>query len=546
MLSTAQAAPADGEPPGLAVATVHAATPEAQHRLAATGLDVIHADAEHAEVLLHTPQDRLTLALGDWEFELESVEDDLDRMEAARAHESRLEARLAEDPSVASTLPTGRVSYREIDDAEAEMRALAAEFPEQVRLFELPHPSLLGRTVLGLEVAGDVATSAGEPTYLLSGVHHAREWPTLELVLEFVTEAVHGYGTDERFTAIMDSSRMLVVPVVNPDGYMISRERINEMKRKNCRVLPGATPTWEECAAAQNANAGVDPNRNYGPFWGGPGSSVSGSASNHHGAAPYSEPEIENMRELMNSHQVTVAINAHTPDERLLRAPSSPLEPEPVDADAYQALAEELGDALGGWPAGPWTEVYYVASGTAEEHGLYVNGTFGFTPELMPGFDGLDRFHPPYEYVDDQYWGTGRYEGSSAREAFLLAWEKAADPALHGVVTGTAPRGIELTISKDVEVESSPTAVADGGTIATAHELRSTLRVPDDGTFTWHVNPSVRQSQESSTLLEETWTISCTNPAGRVHHEVEVVVGRGETVDVDMTACPGGPKLGRG
>ena len=524
----------------LQIATVSAATPVQKQRLLATGLDVLDIETPQAEVLLYGEADRRRLERGGWRFDVEPAAGELEELQGARAAEARAQAALADNPSKASSLPTGRVSYRDLDTVNAELHDLAEQHPEQVRLFEMPRTSLVGRPIYGVEIAGDVEAEDGDPVFLLTGVHHAREWPTLELTTEFATEAVTSYGTDPELTALMDSARMIVVPVVNPDGYVISRGLINEMKRKNCRVEPGIVPTWEECVAT-TGDLGVDPNRNYGAFWGGPGSSVETSAGNHHGARPYSEPEIANMRDLLNSHQVTVAVNAHTPDARLLRAPSSPLEPVPADVEAYDGLAQELGSLLG-WVAGPWPEVYYDASGTAEEHGLYVNGTFGFTPELMPGFDGLQRFHPPYEYVPQQYWGTGEYEGSSARATFLRAWQAAADPALHSVVTGTAPAGIELTVRKDVTVESSPTPVADGGTLESDHELVSTLEVPRSGRFEWHLLPSLRQSQESSTLLEESWTISCRNPAGKPVRSVQVTVARGESADVDLSRCPRGPR----
>ncbi|MFF4793321.1 M14 family zinc carboxypeptidase [Streptomyces sp. NPDC001276] len=535
--AAAPASPAGRGESDLALASVQTDTAAEQQALAATGLDIIVADDKHAEVLLHSPDDHVALAAGGWTYRTESVDDDLATLDDARAAEAAAAA-----AGEKSTLPTGRVEYRDLDTINTELKALAKRYPKQVKLFRLPHTTLLGKTVYGVEVTGDVHEYAGKPEFLLTGVHHAREWPTAELTTEFITEAVTSYGTDDRFTHLMDSSRIVVVPVVNADGYDVSRSRINEMKRKNCRVTPGLVPTAADCEDPANANSGVDPNRNYGAFWGGPGSTTNLLASDHHGSAPYSEPEIENMRELVNAHQFTVAINAHTPDERLLRAPSSPLEPDPVEEDLYQSLAESLGSDLGGWPSGPWPEVYYNASGTAEEHAFYTSGTFAFTPELMPGFNGLLRFHPPYEYVADQYWGTGIYQGSSAREAFLHAWEMSTDRALHSVIKGKAPKNIELHITKDVALKSSPTPVAGGGTILTDQHLESTLKVSDDGTFTWNVNPSVRQSQDASRLLQESWTISCLNPAGKVMHSEQVTVTRGASATVNMSECPGGPK----
>ena len=78
---------------------------------------------------------------------------------------------------------------------------------------------------------------------LNTGVHHAREWPTAEFVLEFAREALEQDGTDPRITSLLERGKLIAVPVVNPDGYDISRSLIQEQKRKNCRVNPGEIPT---------------------------------------------------------------------------------------------------------------------------------------------------------------------------------------------------------------------------------------------------------------------------------------------------------------
>ena len=135
-------------------------------------------------------------------------------------------------------------------------------------------------------------------------------------------------GPDPDATNLLEKGRLIAVPVVNPDGYDLSRSLQNEQKRKNCRVAAGVIPTLAECMASANSSRGVDNNRNYLPFWGGPGSSTSQTASNSRGEAPGSEPENKNLIELLNANHVTVAINNHTPDQRLLRAPSSSNEPD--------------------------------------------------------------------------------------------------------------------------------------------------------------------------------------------------------------------------
>lgn len=503
-------------------------------RLERLGLDVVHIGADAVEVQLHGAQDERRLDASGYESRVLIADTDR-RNGRERAAEARSAAAGAE-----SALPTGRVGYRTLDEINAELRRLAAEHPSRVKLFRLPNRSLLGKSVWGVEISHDVHTNAGKPVFLNTGVHHAREWPTAEFVLEFAWEALRQDGTDPRITSLLERGKLIAVPVVNPDGYDISRSLIQEQKRKNCRVNPGEIPTEAQCTDPANFSFGVDPNRNYGAFWGGPGSSASRSASNHRGEAPWSEPEIRNMRALSAANQVTVAINNHTPDERLLRAPSSSNEPVPADVEVYDALAQLLGADLD-FPAGPWTEIYYEASGTAEQTAYYGAGTLAFTPELTPGFDGAERFHPPYEYVVDQYLGTDFYEGSSIRAAYLTAFGAAVDPARHSVITGQAPRGIELTISKRFELDTSAID-GDGPVTSLPHELRSTMTVPASGRFTWHVNPSLRPSQYASAHLNESWTISCGPGNSGAKRTVEVTVERGGTALADMSRCPRGPR----
>ena len=55
------------------------------------------------------------------------------------------------------------------------------------------------------------------------GAHHAREWPSAELPMEFAHDLVRSYGTDPRITDLLDRGRAIIVPVSNPDGFDASR-----------------------------------------------------------------------------------------------------------------------------------------------------------------------------------------------------------------------------------------------------------------------------------------------------------------------------------
>ncbi len=440
-------------------------------------------------------------------------------------------------PGKTSPLPTGRVTYRTLVETNLEMERLAAEFPDRVRRFALPHKSLLGQPVWAMEISHRVAQSSGKPVFLMTGLHHAREWPTVELTMEFVHDLLKSDGADSALTRALDQVRFVVVPVVNPDGYELSRSLLNEQKRKSCRIEAGKTPTFADCANPANQGAGVDLNRNYGAFWGGGGANVQPMQQSYRGEAPFSEPEIQNMRDLMAANQVVVALSNHTPDAKVLRVPSSAEEPVPADVVVYDSLAQLLGKDLN-WQAGPWPKVYYVASGTMEEQAYYTAGTLAFTFENAPG---QRSFHPPYSFVVDQYFGTGAYPASSSRAGFVRLLLAAADPSLHSVLRIQAPAGAKLTLRKSFTLETAPVVQADSSkapAIKIPTTLESSLIVPSGAReVRWHVNPSRRPSQHEQAFLEESWTLTC-----RFHdrmQQLEVKVARGESVKISLPRCGG-------
>lgn len=56
----------------------------------------------------------------------------------------------------------------------------------------------------------------------------------------------------------------------------------------------------------------------------------------------------------------------------------------------------------------------------------------------------------------DNYLGTGtRYAGQTMRGLFYDAFEAATEPELHSVISGAAPAGARLTLSKSYSLDSS-------------------------------------------------------------------------------------------
>ena len=83
-----------------------------------------------------------------------------------------------------------------------------------------------GREVQGIEITKDAWDwRDGKPvSSSSSGVHHAREWPSGEHAMEFAFDLTMNYGKNARTTNLVDRVRTVVVPIVNPDGFNLTRE----------------------------------------------------------------------------------------------------------------------------------------------------------------------------------------------------------------------------------------------------------------------------------------------------------------------------------
>jgi hypothetical protein len=528
-------------------------TPAARNLLTALPLDVSeHGDADSVDVVLSGPADERTLrdAGLDWDV----VVGDL----VAQDRKDRAADRSFTASTPRSALPSRRSGYRRLVDYEAEMKALAAAAPEIVKPITLAHPTLEGREVHGIEITKDVEASDGKPVFLQMGVHHAREWPSGEHAMEFAFELVRGYGRDARITDLMSRVRTIVVPVVNVDGFNISREAPVDLvedpefaslpaltqtgayladpafayKRRNCRVVDGQAAPGGICALAAFRTSGVDPNRNYGGFWGGAGASALPSYDTYRGAGPFSEPETQNVRELISQRQVTTLITNHTFSNLVLRVPGVRAVGPPPD----EAIYKDLGDAMAeqnGYLSEP-SYGLYDTTGSVEDWSYYATGGLGFTFEIGP-----DRFHPAYERTIEQYLGAGPYAGKGNRAAYLLAMENAADPARHSTLTGTAPAGAKLRVAKSFVSQTSPVRPAETDVVdnpaaagprrSFTDDLSSELTVPDSGTFTWSVNPSTRPA-----VVEERMPTVASEPsrAQTFHNQTQTqpnqVAGEGE------------------
>ncbi|HEX2296002.1 MAG TPA: M14 family zinc carboxypeptidase [Actinomycetota bacterium] len=499
----------------LSVVRVHVDS-EAEAGYLMSNFDETHNHGPNEIELLLWPGDLAELdALG---LDYEVVVEDL------VAHDRALEA--ASDATPVPQPGPDRTEYRRLGDYNAEMQELADKNKGLVELFEMKRPSLEGRTIYGVEIAADVKDKFdGRPIFYLDAEHHAREWPASEFTMIYAHYLVEEFGKNPQITKLLRKARVIVVPVVNVDGFDFSRESVTSAHpavasntdflsspqgwegywRKNRRSLTGVTAP----AVERNPDAyGVDPNRNYSYLWGDNQGGSSGSQLNetYRGTEPFSEPEVANVRDIILNRNTTGVITNHTYQSSVLRAGGGD---SPEDA-ILESLGQEMADVLGYQNNGT---VGYPTTGTTDDWSYAVTGGVGFTIE-----HGTQGFHPPYGDFVLQH-------NDKVSKAFTIMLEAVANPKYHSVLTGRVHGGpAKLTLTKTMRVplsEGNPT-----GEEFVVEKIRYTMSTGKDGRFEWHVGPSTSPWNKK----KESYTLTIKGKGGTA--KMPVTVDRGERLNL--------------
>ena len=517
-------------------------------RLEALGLDTTHDQTAHsAKVLLNGDADLATLTATGMRFttvQADVFKADLKQLAADQQRSASLGAKLR---AAGDTLPSGRTTYRTYEDYQADLKKLADANPGLVRLVSIGK-SYQGRDITGVEIGTDVNGVDGRPTYFVMGVHHAREWPAGEAAMEYATMLTKGTG-DARIKALLDRERTLVVPLVNPDGFVVSRTSFSPSDTIGCPVpsLPqvgnptcdlGQTPEAvappggfgayrrKNCDAENmtpmqpcETAYGVDNNRNYGNLWGGSGGSPDLTSQAYHGRSPRSEPETQAVFNYVRTHHVTTLITLHTVAGLVLRPPGL----KQLGLAPDEKRMKEIGDAMA--TAAGYTSQYswqlYDTAGTTEDDTYAATGGYGYTYEL--GTEG-GPFHGPYaDSVIAEWTGNNTHAKNKGgvREALLLGGEAADSDADHAILQGSAPAGRVLHLTKSFDTTTSPYCttgvdpVLNAGVepvCATGVQAPTTIKdtldskttVPASGKFAWHIGQSTRPFVNGGAVMEET------------------------------------------
>lgn len=286
--------------------------------------------------------------------------------------------------------------YKNVEQIEADLKALAAKYPDIAKLedfgdsWEKGHGKP-GHDLYVLKIGrGDLKE---KPGVIFLGNHHAREIVTPEIVLNLAHLLLEGYGKDPELTAAVDNRAIYLVPTVNPDGHVLA-EQGNDW-RKNANTTLDNSPFSDG-----PYGPGIDLNRNYGYKWGGAGASARPSDPTFRGPSAFSEPETMAVRDLIKSRKFDYLMTYHSFSNLVLWPWGFQNAPPPDKR--LPAVGMKLAE-LSKYK-GQQSKDLYMTAGDTTDWAFGELGILSYTIEIGSYYDNFD---PPFSQMS-RFWNENK------------------------------------------------------------------------------------------------------------------------------------------
>lgn len=273
--------------------------------------------------------------------------------------------------------------YKTYAQYSAYVDQLVAQFPGRARRITLgnslgPAPGT-PQPIFAIEVSAPNAP-ADRPAVFLHGLQHAREWIT-GMTSMFIADALlNRYGSDARVTNALDNLTFIIVPVMNPDGYLFTWSN-DRLWRKNRRPNTGST------------SIGVDLNRNWSLGWGiniagfAAGSSGNPASATYRGPSAFSEPETRALRDYVTANpRIRAYLDIHSYSQLIL-SPFGYTNVLATDNALFLDLNAAIKSGIAAvnglqYTAGPTFTTIYPAAGVSQDWAYGTRGILSFGVEL--------------------------------------------------------------------------------------------------------------------------------------------------------------------
>jgi carboxypeptidase T len=295
--------------------------------------------------------------------------------------------------------PPADAAYHNYNEMSLEVSNVASAFPALVQRFSLGN-SYEGRAVWAVKISDNPAVDEAEPEVLFTASQHAREHLTVEMALYLLNELTSKYATDTRIQGLVNTREIYIVFNMNPDGSEYD-------------IATGTYRSWRKNRQPNSGSSavGTDLNRNWSFQWGCcGGSSGTFSSETYRGAAPFSAPETQRVRDFVNSRviggvqQIKAGIDFHTYSELVLwpygYTTANTTSTLNADAEAaFRTLGQSMASTNGFTPE--QASDLYIADGTIDDWLWGAHRVFGYTFEMYPRTSS-PGFYPPGSVIPTQ------------------------------------------------------------------------------------------------------------------------------------------------
>lgn len=262
----------------------------------------------------------------------------------------------------------GFYTYNEVVQKLDSMRI---QYPNLISVKQNLGTTSENRVIWSVKISDnpDINESASEPAIYFDALHHAREPQAMACVMYYMYWLLENYGTNPEATYLLNNREIYFVPVVNPDGYVY-----------NQTTNPNGGGSWRKNRRNNGTCFGVDLNRNYNYGWGlNSGSSSDPCSETYRGPSAGSEPEIQAIKNLMNSIHPKIGFSMHSVAGRYLNPYG--YNDTAVSYDIYSEFSSDFA-AKNNYTYGTVIEMLdYYSSGTTRDY-LHSTGTYCWTPEV--------------------------------------------------------------------------------------------------------------------------------------------------------------------